>query len=33
MNILKLPIMAGKDGQNIAREQGDNASTEVPYPY
>ena len=33
MNILKLPIMAGKDGQNIAREQGTDASTEVPYPY
>ena len=33
MNILKLPVQAGKDGQNVAREQGTDASTQVPYPY
>jgi len=33
LNILKLPERASWSGQNPAMEQGDNASSEVPYPY
>ena len=33
LNILKLPERSSWDGQNSAKEQGDNASSEVPYPY